>query len=203
MRPALPDSRASQYSAAGGTGTPAACAARAACRIVCPRSTVKSTGACSAIGRWASHPARMQDNATTSRSSASRRWRTVFIGAGEGSGRRARWRDAAVRIILHRCFPSFRSAMTQPWNAFLAQEGAELTDFAVRFADTPADISGCNVVPLRHLAHIASRGEDSTEFLHNLLSNDVRHMADDGIAWNSFNSPKGRMLASLLVHRDL
>lgn len=93
--------------------------------------------------------------------------------------------------------------MTQPWNAFLAQEGAELTDFAVRFADTPADISGCNVVPLRHLAHIASRGEDSAEFLHNLLSNDVRHMADDGIAWNSFNSPKGRMLASLLVHRDL
>lgn len=93
--------------------------------------------------------------------------------------------------------------MTQPWNEFLAQEGAEIDELAVRFPATPLDPAGCHAVPLLHLAHIACHGADSAEFLHNLLSNDVKHLADDGAAWNSFNTPKGRMLASLLMHRDL
>ena len=93
--------------------------------------------------------------------------------------------------------------MTQPWNEFLAQEGASITDSTVQFPAVEVDPAGCHAVPLLHLAHIDSRGEDSTEFLHNLLSNDVKHLAADGAAWNSLNTPKGRMLASLLMHRDL
>lgn len=93
--------------------------------------------------------------------------------------------------------------MTQPWNEFLAQEGAEIDGSELHFPATPLDPAGCHAVPLLHLAHIACRGADSAEFLHNLLSNDVKHLAEDGAAWNSFNTPKGRMLASLLMHRDL
>ncbi|MDX5445672.1 MAG: folate-binding protein [Zoogloeaceae bacterium] len=93
--------------------------------------------------------------------------------------------------------------MTQPWTEFLAEEGARITDLAVQFPDAPLDPAGCHAVPLLHLACIGSRGADTSEFLHNLLSNDVKHLAADGAAWNSLNTPKGRMLASLLMHRDL
>lgn len=93
--------------------------------------------------------------------------------------------------------------MTQAWTEFLAQEGAQISDGAVRFPAAAVDPAGCQLVPLVHLARIDSRGEDATVFLQNLLSNDVKHLADDGATWNSLNTPKGRMLASLLVHRDL
>lgn len=93
--------------------------------------------------------------------------------------------------------------MTQPWNEFLAEEGAQTTELALHFPAVPVDPAGCHAVPLKHLACIGSRGEDTAEFLHNLMSNDVKHLAADGAAWNSLNTPKGRMLASLLMHRDL
>ena len=54
-------------------------------------------------------------------------------------------------------------------------------------------------MPLLHLGTIRAQGPDSAAFLHNLVSNDVKHMEADTAAWNSFNSPKGRMIASFLV----
>jgi hypothetical protein len=36
-------------------------------------------------------------------------------------------------------------------------------------------------------------------FLHNLVSNEVKKLAADAAEWNSFNSPKGRMIASFLM----
>lgn len=92
--------------------------------------------------------------------------------------------------------------MTQAWTEFLSHEGAEITDLSARFADTAA-ADACRAVPLVHLARIDCSGPDAAEFLQNLLSNDVKHLAADGAAWNSFNTPKGRMLASMLIHRDL
>ncbi|MDX5363740.1 MAG: folate-binding protein [Pseudazoarcus pumilus] len=93
--------------------------------------------------------------------------------------------------------------MTQPWTEYLAEEGARIRELEVSFPATPVDPASCHAVPLLHLARIGSRGEETAGFLHNLLSNDVKHLAADGVAWNSFNTPKGRMLASLLMHRDL
>ncbi|MBI1906723.1 MAG: folate-binding protein YgfZ [Rhodocyclales bacterium] len=88
--------------------------------------------------------------------------------------------------------------MTTPWMDYLAQEGALADDNTVRFPASggPGDTVA---VPLVHLGLIVSRGEDSAPFLHNLFSNDVKKLAPDQAQWNSFNSPKGRMLASMLV----
>ncbi len=91
--------------------------------------------------------------------------------------------------------------MNNAWTDFLAQEGATVAADGVHFATTPAE-GACTVVPLLHLGLIRSRGEDSAPFLHNLLSNDVNKLAADAAELNSFNSPKGRMLASLLMWRE-
>ena len=56
-------------------------------------------------------------------------------------------------------------------------------------------------VPLTHLGLIDASGEDAAGFLHNLTSNDIKKLPADRAHHNSLNSPKGRMLASLLVWR--
>lgn len=58
------------------------------------------------------------------------------------------------------------------------------------------------VVPLTDFGLIRASGEEAVAFLHNLVSNDVKKLAEDGAHWNSLNSPKGRMIASLLVWRE-
>ncbi|THF66419.1 folate-binding protein YgfZ [Pseudothauera nasutitermitis] len=78
------------------------------------------------------------------------------------------------------------------------------TDFLARQGTLPARTAeGATVaVPLTQLGLIRSRGEDSAPFLHNLLSNDINKLAADAAELNSFNTPKGRMLASLLIWRE-
>jgi len=92
--------------------------------------------------------------------------------------------------------------MTSNWTDHLTHTGARIdTDF-VTF-DDPADTHGQpQITPLLHLGLIRCAGEDAAEFLHNLLSNDIKGLGANQVQWNSFNSPKGRMLASLLVFRD-
>jgi tRNA-modifying protein YgfZ len=101
-------------------------------------------------------------------------------------------------------FPTRAKNMTSPWIEFLTREGAILQDSSIRFAATePVPARDATVVvPLLHLGLIRSTGTDSATFLHNLLSNDVRKLADDAVQWNSFNTPKGRMLASMLLWRE-
>jgi hypothetical protein len=93
--------------------------------------------------------------------------------------------------------------MNTTWSDFLAREGATLAGGAVRFEPDEAEVrslaAGTVVVPLVHLGLIRSSGDDSAAFLHNLFSNDVKKLAADAAQWNSFNSPKGRMLASFLL----
>ncbi len=88
--------------------------------------------------------------------------------------------------------------MNSNWQAFLEQEGAIIDAQGIRFPERPAP-GGVAAVPLVHLGVLRSRGPDSTTFLHGLVSNDVKKLAPDGAQWNSFNTPKGRMLASLLL----
>lgn len=89
--------------------------------------------------------------------------------------------------------------MSLPWNDFLATNGAVIDTAGVHFPDAPAGAGVC-VVPLLHLGLIRCMGEDATDFLHNLLSSDVRKLPSGGVQWSSFNTPKGRMLASLIVN---
>lgn len=89
--------------------------------------------------------------------------------------------------------------MNPDWTAFLTERGATLNDRGISFPAAGATNDSAILVPLTHLALIHSAGEDSAPFLHNLFSNDVKKLAADTAQWNSFNSPKGRMLANFLL----
>lgn len=92
------------------------------------------------------------------------------------------------------------------WTDHLCHQGARLTGTALAFADAATEARAAAdatiAVPLLHLGVIRAVGPDSAPFLHNLVSNDVQKLAPDGAAWNSFNSPKGRMIASFLIWRE-
>lgn len=100
--------------------------------------------------------------------------------------------------------------MQSPWLLHLDQIGARFVEGgsgSVSFVDDPREetaraAGGTVVVPLTHLAVLRASGEDASAFLHNLLSNDIKKLELHSAQWNSFNSPKGRMLASFLVWRD-
>jgi len=51
------------------------------------------------------------------------------------------------------------------------------------------------------LASLAFDGPDAAQFLHNQLSTDIEGMAVGDVGWTSYNSPKGRMLATPLLWR--
>lgn len=106
--------------------------------------------------------------------------------------------------------------MQSPWLVHLDQIGACFLEGsdpanvhlsnAVQFAPPREEVQraerGTVIVPLTHLGLLRAEGEDASPFLHNLLSNDIKKLELHRSHWSSFNSPKGRMLASLLVWRD-
>lgn len=55
------------------------------------------------------------------------------------------------------------------------------------------------ICPLTNLSLIEVAGENAAEFLHNQLSNDVQHLQTTETRLAAYCSPKGRMLASLLL----
>lgn len=57
------------------------------------------------------------------------------------------------------------------------------------------------VSPLSGLAFLDVAGADAIAFLHGQLSNDVAGLAPGTAEWATYNSPKGRMLATMLVWR--
>ncbi len=89
--------------------------------------------------------------------------------------------------------------MTSPWTEYLARSGASLSADSLHFDTFAPTHDATLVVPLVHLGVIRAAGEESALFLHNLFSNDVNKLGSDEAQWNSFNSPKGRMLASMLL----
>lgn len=96
--------------------------------------------------------------------------------------------------------------MTDTWSEFLATRGARRDGMEIHFDEPAAEVriarDGAGIVPLTHLGLIRARGEEAAPFLHNLFSNDVKTQDTARARWNSFNSPKGRMLASFLVWRQ-
>jgi folate-binding protein YgfZ len=69
----------------------------------------------------------------------------------------------------------------------------------------PADAAGSApaavVAPVPGLGLLTFEGPDAAAFLHAQLSSDVMAMAPGSVGWSSYNSPKGRMLGSLLLWR--
>jgi hypothetical protein len=92
------------------------------------------------------------------------------------------------------------------WLAELAARGAAIADERVlHFGDPTAELAAARdgrvLCDLSHLGTIAATGADTDTFLQGQLSNDIRQVTPERAQFGSYNSPKGRMLASFLVYR--
>lgn len=93
------------------------------------------------------------------------------------------------------------------WRDFLTQQGAqfdaESNDVLGFGPDAPAPQSlESFMAPLTGLGLIAATGEEAASFLHGQLTNDVQHLDSNAARLAGYCSPKGRLLATLLIWRD-
>jgi folate-binding protein YgfZ len=77
-----------------------------------------------------------------------------------------------------------------------------MTEGTARRSAVRAASESAFVTELAASAAIRVDGEDAREFLQNQLSSDVYALSAGNSQWSSYNSPKGRMLASLRLWRD-
>ncbi|HRD88036.1 MAG: folate-binding protein YgfZ [Candidatus Accumulibacter sp.] len=94
--------------------------------------------------------------------------------------------------------------MNANWQEFLRASGARVDrDQVADFGDAAAELAAAReatiIAPLSHLGLLELRGPDAASFLHNQLTSDVRHLADDRAQHSAWCSAKGRMLASFLL----
>lgn len=97
--------------------------------------------------------------------------------------------------------------MNQDWQDFLSTQGAHLQDGVVQhFSDATAERiatrDGAVVCDLSQFGIIKVSGEEAPGFLQNMLSNDIRDVSATHAQLSSLNSPKGRMLATMLIWRN-
>ncbi|RJF96332.1 folate-binding protein [Noviherbaspirillum saxi] len=92
--------------------------------------------------------------------------------------------------------------MTTPWLQFLADSGVRIDADGITDFDGPAPaglLPRGYVAPLTDLGLIALTGEDGPGFLHSQLTNDVEHLTPSEARLAGYCTPKGRLLASLLM----
>lgn len=92
------------------------------------------------------------------------------------------------------------------WRDELAARGATFAgDRVLHFGDPAAERlaarDGLVVCDLSQLGTIAVAGTDADAFLQGQLSSDIRQLRAERAQYSSYNTPKGRMLASFLVYR--
>jgi folate-binding protein YgfZ len=94
--------------------------------------------------------------------------------------------------------------MNQDWTTFLASQGvaADGSDFGDLRSELNAAGSGNVLAPLLDHGLIRASGTDATDFLHNLLTNDVRGLGAANARFAGMCTAKGRLLAVFLVWRD-
>lgn len=97
--------------------------------------------------------------------------------------------------------------MNSTWLSFLTQHGAILEEgvvqhFGDRAAELAATAQGTVLCDLGQFGALRVSGEEAQSFLQNLLSNDIREVGDSHAQLSSFNTAKGRMLATLLIWRE-
>ncbi len=91
------------------------------------------------------------------------------------------------------------------WLQFLTGQGAHIDENdasqTVDFAPLPStgELPRSFVAPLTDLGLIAASGDDAAGFLHNQLTNDVEGLGSAEARLAAYCSPKGRMLASMLI----
>lgn len=97
--------------------------------------------------------------------------------------------------------------MNPDWQSFLMQHAAAIDAGVVQsFGDPAAELriaaQGTLLSDLSQFGTLRVSGEEAQSFLQNLLSSDIREVGVDRAQFSSFNSPKGRMLASMLIWRN-
>jgi len=97
--------------------------------------------------------------------------------------------------------------MNPDWQQFLLQQGATCNAGLVQhFGNAAAELRAtaqstvlCN---LSQFGTLRVSGEEAQSFLQNMLSNDIREVSAVRAQPSSLNSPKGRMLATMLIWRN-
>lgn len=94
--------------------------------------------------------------------------------------------------------------MNQEWQNYLVQHGAQLHEGVMQhFGDLPAELLASRdstvLCDLSQFGTLQVSGEEAQKFLQNLLSNDINAVNATTAQLSSFNSPKGRMLATFLI----
>jgi hypothetical protein len=94
--------------------------------------------------------------------------------------------------------------MNQDWQNFLMQQGAQLLERKVQhFGNLQSELIASRedtvLCDLSQFGTIKVSGEEAQKFLQSLLSNDISLVTSRAAQLSSFNSPKGRMLASFLI----
>lgn len=97
--------------------------------------------------------------------------------------------------------------MNQDWQNFLTQQGATLaTDVAQHFGDLTAELTATAqstiLCDLGQFSRLRASGIEAQSFLQNLLSNNIGEVSASRAQYSSFNTAKGRMLATFLIWRD-
>jgi len=97
--------------------------------------------------------------------------------------------------------------MNQDWQNFLTTQGAQLQDGVVQhFGDAAAERvaarDGTVLCDLSQYGTLRVSGEEAQGFLHNLFSSDVNALTPRAALRSSFNTAKGRALATLLIWRN-
>jgi folate-binding protein YgfZ len=91
--------------------------------------------------------------------------------------------------------------MRQDWTEFLTRQGAGngFADFGDLTAELKAARDATVVAPLADFGLIRATGEEAAPFLHNLLTNDVKGLAPDGVRFAGLCTAKGRLIASFHI----
>jgi len=97
--------------------------------------------------------------------------------------------------------------MNPDWHNFLTQQRATLaSDVAQHFGDSAAELvataQSTVLCDLGQFSRLRASGIEAQSFLQNLLSNDIREVSASRAQYSSFNTAKGRMLATFLIWRD-
>lgn len=97
--------------------------------------------------------------------------------------------------------------MNPDWHDFLTRHGATIAAGIVQgFGETAAELDRTAhdtvLCDLSQFGTLRVSGEEAQSFLQNLLSNDIREVGASRAQLSSFNTAKGRMLATMLICRD-
>jgi folate-binding protein YgfZ len=96
--------------------------------------------------------------------------------------------------------------MNHEWHNFLSRLGASIDSGVVRnFGDSAAELNATAqdtvLIDLSQFGTLRVSGEEAESFLQNLLSNDIREVNGTRAQISSFNTAKGRILATMLIWR--